>query len=137
VTVRGEVLNQLKKTFYKCYRCGELKGPYYITERSQINLGNCRSCQSSGPFMLDKAQCVYRNHQKITVQESHSDVDAGRIPRTKEVYLFGDNVDVLKPGEEAQITGIFMQRYECSMNVRQGYPVFNTHVEANSIVRIS
>lgn len=87
--------------------------------------------------MLDKAQCVYRNHQKITVQESHSDVDAGRIPRTKEVYLFGDNVDVLKPGEEAQITGIFMQRYECSMNVRQGYPVFNTHVEANSIVRIS
>jgi len=48
---------------------------------------------------MDKTQCVYRNHQKITLQESHSDVDAGRIPRTKEVYLVGDNVDVLKPGE--------------------------------------
>lgn len=100
VTVRGEVLNQLKKTFYKCYRCGEMKGPYYVSERNhQVNLGNCRSCQSSGPFIMDKTQCVYRNHQKITLQESHSDVDAGRIPRTKEVYLVGDNVDVLKPGE--------------------------------------
>lgn len=137
VTVRGEVLSQLKKTFYKCYRCGELKGPYFITDRSQINLGNCRSCQSSGPFLLDKSQCVYRNHQKITVQESHSDVDAGRIPRTKEVVLIGDNVDILKPGEEAQITGIYTSRYECSLNVKQGYPVFSTYIEANSIVKVN
>jgi DNA replicative helicase MCM subunit Mcm2 (Cdc46/Mcm family) len=30
-----------------------------------------------------------------------------------------------------------MQRYECFMNIKQGYPVFHTYVEANSIVRIS
>jgi len=30
ITVRSEVFNQLKKAVYKCYRCGEPKGPYFL-----------------------------------------------------------------------------------------------------------
>jgi len=69
----------------------------------------------------------------ITLQESPSDVDAGRIPRSKEVILTGDNVDSVKPGEEVEIIGVFVLRYECSMNIKQGFPVFKTFVEANSL----
>jgi len=76
-----------------------------------INKGICRSCQQGGPFIVVKNKSIYANHQKIVIQESPSDVDAGRIPRTKEVYLTGDNVDMIKPGEEVQIIGIYVMKY--------------------------
>lgn len=48
---------------------------------------------------IEKYKSVYRNYQKITVQESPSDVLPGRIPRQKEVVLLGDNIDIAKPGD--------------------------------------
>ena len=35
---------------------------------------------------------VYRNYQKITLQESPGSVPAGRLPRSKEVILLNDLV---------------------------------------------
>ena len=35
------------------------------------------------PMQLDVRQTVYRNYQKITLQESPGSVPAGRIPRSK------------------------------------------------------
>lgn len=67
VTVRGESLSQMVKVIYKCTRCGETKGPFYIHNRSGSNLGNCRSCQSSA-FTMEKGRCLYQNYQRITVQ---------------------------------------------------------------------
>jgi DNA replication licensing factor MCM2 len=64
----------------------------------KVKLGQCVSCQSPGPFRVEKKKTVYRNYQKITVQESPSEVLPGRIPRSKEVILLGDNIDVAKPG---------------------------------------
>jgi DNA replication licensing factor MCM2 len=57
----------------------------------------------------------------------------GRIPRSKEALLFGDNIDLVKPGDEVELVGIYIARYECALNVKQGFPVFNTLIEANSI----
>jgi DNA replication licensing factor MCM2 len=68
ITIRSEVFSQLKKIFYKCYRCGLIKGPFYINSVNNVNLGNCASCQSTGPFPIEKTKTVYRNYQKITVQ---------------------------------------------------------------------
>jgi len=68
VTARSEVFSQLKKAMYKCFRCGEQKGPYFLHERETINHGACRACQASGPYLLEKLKSVYRNYQKLTVQ---------------------------------------------------------------------
>lgn len=51
------------------------------------------------PFLL-LAQTVYRNYQKITLQESPGSVPPGRLPRTKEIILLGDLIDTARPGEE-------------------------------------
>ena len=45
-------------------------------------------------------QTVYKNYQRITVQESPGKVDAGRLPRSKDVILLGDLCDICKPGDE-------------------------------------
>lgn len=57
----------------------------------------------------------------------------GRIPRSKEVIVTGDNVDLAKPGEDIDIIGIYILRYQLSINIQQGFPVFSAYVEANSI----
>lgn len=45
-------------------------------------------------------QTVYRNYQKMTLQESPGSVPAGRLPRHREVILLWDLIDSAKPGEE-------------------------------------
>lgn len=60
----------------------------------------------------------------------------GRIPRCKEVVLFGDNIDVARPGDYIEVTGIYINRYEFSLNVRQGFPLFNTLIEANCVTKM-
>ncbi len=50
-------------------------------------------------------ETVYRNYQKITVQESPGTVPAGRLPRQKDVILLHDLIDTARPGEQVTITG--------------------------------
>ena len=45
-------------------------------------------------------QTVYRNYQKMTLQESPGSVPPGRLPRHREVILLWDLIDKAKPGEE-------------------------------------
>ena len=56
-------------------------------------------------LQLNVAETVYRNYQKITVQESPGTVSAGRLPRHKEVVLLHDLINRARPGEEVTVTG--------------------------------
>lgn len=50
-------------------------------------------------------ETIYRNYQKITLQESPGSVPAGRLPRHKEVVLLFDLIDKARPGEQIDVTG--------------------------------
>ena len=43
---------------------------------------------------------LYRNYQRISIQESPGTVPPGRIPRSKEILLLGDLCDTCRPGDE-------------------------------------
>lgn len=102
ITKRSIIYSQLKKITFRCYRCGQLKQDFYVNNFNDIKniaLGQCTSCQSNGPFLIDKSSTVYRNYQMVTIQEAPHEVPPGRIPRQKEVVLLGDNIDVARPGD--------------------------------------
>lgn len=40
-------------------------------------------------------ETVYRNYQKVTIQESPGKIPAGRMPRSKECILLADLTDRL------------------------------------------
>ena len=50
-------------------------------------------------------ETIYRNYQKITLQEAPGSVQAGRLPRHKEVILLHDLIDQARPGEEITLVG--------------------------------
>ena len=41
-------------------------------------------------------QTLYKNYQRITIQESPGKVSAGRLPRSKDAVLLGDLCDTCK-----------------------------------------
>lgn len=78
-------------------------------------------------------QTIYSNYQRITIQESPGKVPAGRLPRSKDAILMGDLCDSCKPGDEIDITGIYYNNYDGSLNTQNGFPVFATVLQANHI----
>ncbi|KAK8813154.1 hypothetical protein WA158_002746 [Blastocystis sp. Blastoise] len=133
ITRRTGVFPQLTLVKFICTRCNNSIGPFPQTTDKEIKLGTCPACQSKGPFKLDTQQTVYRNYQKIYLQESPGSVPAGRIPRSKEVILTGDLIDIARPGEEVYVIGTYTNNFDMSLNTKNGFPVFSTVIEANSI----
>ncbi|OAQ60255.1 DNA replication licensing factor mcm2 [Pochonia chlamydosporia 170] len=135
VTRRSGVFPQLKYVKFDCTKCGVTLGPFQQESNVEVKITYCQSCQSRGPFTLNSEKTVYRNYQKLTLQESPGTVPAGRLPRTREVILLWDLIDKAKPGEEIEVTGIYRNNYDAQLNNRNGFPVFATILEANNVIK--
>ncbi|KAF2147424.1 uncharacterized protein K452DRAFT_261914 [Aplosporella prunicola CBS 121167] len=135
VTRRSGVFPQLKYVKFDCTKCGVTLGPFPQDSSAEVKISFCQNCQSRGPFTLNAERTVYRNYQKLTLQESPGTVPAGRLPRHREVILLWDLIDSAKPGEEVDITGIYRNNYDAQLNNKNGFPVFATILEANHIIK--
>ncbi|KAF2102039.1 MCM-domain-containing protein [Rhizodiscina lignyota] len=135
VTRRSGVFPQLKYVKFDCTKCGTTLGPFSQDSNVEVKVSFCQNCQSRGPFTLNSEKTVYRNYQKLTLQEAPGTVPAGRLPRHREVILLWDLIDSAKPGEEVEVTGIYRNNYDASLNNKNGFPVFATILEANHVVK--
>ncbi|KAJ4361348.1 MCM DNA helicase complex subunit [Ascochyta clinopodiicola] len=135
VTRRSGVFPQLKYVKFDCTKCGTTLGPFHQDSNVEVRISFCQNCQSRGPFTVNSERTVYRNYQKLTLQESPGTVPAGRLPRHREVILLWDLIDSAKPGEEIEVTGIYRNNYDAALNNKNGFPVFATILEANYVVK--
>ncbi|KAL3315604.1 MCM DNA helicase complex subunit [Cichlidogyrus casuarinus] len=136
VTSTTSVMPQLSLVRYNCIKCNCLIGPFVQGQSgSEIKPSTCPDCQSGGPFEVNMEHTVYKNYQKINLQESPGKVPPGRLPRSKDVILLDDLVDSCKPGDEIELTGIYTHDYDGSLNTQQGFPVFATVIIANNVIK--
>ncbi|KAI2640192.1 MCM-domain-containing protein [Xylaria nigripes] len=135
VTRRTGVFPQLNYVKFDCTKCGVTLGPFQQESNVEVKIKYCQNCQSRGPFTINSEKTIYRNYQKLTLQESPGTVPAGRLPRTREVILLWDLIDKAKPGEEIEVTGVYRNNYDAQLNNRNGFPVFSTILEANNVVK--
>ncbi|XP_077386655.1 DNA replication licensing factor MCM2 [Festucalex cinctus] len=129
------VLPQLGMVKYNCNKCNFVLGPFFQSQNQEVKPGSCPECQSQGPFDINMEETVYQNYQRITIQESPGKVAAGRLPRSKDAILLADLVDSCKPGDEIELTGVYHNNYDGSLNVANGFPVFATVILANHVAR--
>jgi len=135
VTSSTGVLPQLSLIKYDCDKCSYVLGPFVQSQNQETKPGVCPECQSRGPFNINMEQTLYKNYQRITIQESPGKVPAGRLPRSKDAILLGDLCDTCRPGDEIELTGVYTNNYDGSLNTAQGFPVFATVIMANHVLR--
>jgi DNA replication licensing factor MCM2 len=81
VTRRTQVFPQIQSVTFDCAHCKNTAGPFTQADGADIRPDQCGVCGRQGTFRLNQALTVYRNYQKITLQESPGTVPAGRVPR--------------------------------------------------------
>lgn len=135
VTKRSSVFPQLKYVKFDCLSCGHILGPFWQDASQEVKVSYCSNCEKKGPFRVNAEQTVYRNYQKMTLQESPGSVPPGRLPRHREVILLWDLIDSAKPGDEIEVTGVYRNNFDASLNTKNGFPVFATVLEANHIAK--
>lgn len=132
ITKRSGIRPLMKSVAYDCGNCGVLLGPYKITG-TEVRPDSCPSCGGRGPFKVNATHTEYGNTQLITLQETPGSVPPGRVPRHKEVTLEGDLIDIARPGEEVEVTGIYMHTNLVTPKRANGFPTFSTVIEANCV----
>lgn len=139
VTRRGEVYPKLQIAYYKCMnrQCQAVEGPIRVDgvgddAVSLMMPEECPLCEGSH-FKLDTKLSQYANIQRINLQETPGSVPPGRVPRQKEVFLSHDLIDIARPGEEIEVTGVFEQKYDSGLTLKSGFPVFSTFLTANHV----
>ncbi|EJW02952.1 hypothetical protein EDEG_02664 [Edhazardia aedis USNM 41457] len=126
VTKRSAVFPLLSVVTYFCQKCSTTFGPLVFDKESQKI---CLNCQSKGPFTVVNTETIYKDMQKVTIQEVPGTVPSGMLPRHKEIQLFYDLIDCCKPGEEIEVTGIYKNTYD---NIKSA-AIFRTVIDAITV----
>lgn len=133
VTRRSGVFPQLQLVTFNCIKCRAVTGPYTQNSPTEARPSRCPECQSPGPFRINYTGTIYRNYQKITLQEAPGSVPVGRVPRQKDVVLLHDLINSVSLGEMVDVTAVYKHTFDPSLNSKKGFPVFSTVLQANYV----
>ncbi|MBO3802745.1 MAG: AAA family ATPase [Candidatus Brockarchaeota archaeon] len=118
---------------FVCKRCGErqdvpqsgdvMRYPAVCGEPSCAQRG-------SGAFELLESESEFVDVQEIRLQERPEDLPAGQLPRTADIHVFDDMVDVARPGDRVTLVGIVVGEAEYHP-FRGRYRTFNLKLQCN------
>jgi len=91
--------------------------------------------EENNPLETEFGLSIYKDHQTITVQEMPEKAPAGQLPRSVDIILDNDLVDVVKPGDRVQVIGT----YRCLPGKKGGFTsgTFRTIMIACNVKQLS
>ncbi|SAM80469.1 probable replication licensing factor MCM4 [Ustilago bromivora] len=114
VTVRGLVIRatpiipEMKQAFFRCLVCNHTV-PVEIDRGRIAEPDRCprQVCNLQGSMSLIHNRCEFSDRQVVRIQETPDVVPDGQTPHTVSMCSYDELVDVSKPGDRVEITGIF------------------------------
>jgi replicative DNA helicase Mcm len=105
IIVRASAITPLvMRATFMCSVCGELNH----IEQSGVTLQRpqkCLACDNRKSFELVPKESVFIDSQLVTIQERPEDLPPGQLPRSINVELKDDIVDIARPGDRITLTG--------------------------------
>lgn len=114
VTVRGLVIRttpvipDMKAAFFRCLVCNHTV-PVEIDRGRIAEPDACPRdvCNAKGAIALIHNRCEFADRQVVRLQETPDVVPDGQTPHTVSLCVYDELVDVCKPGDRIEVTGIF------------------------------
>ncbi|ABL77904.1 minichromosome maintenance protein MCM [Thermofilum pendens] len=135
VTKISPVKQELVEGVFKCKTCGtELtvpQGPEGLTKPTTCPVCSENGVKSAG-FVLLPEKSKFVDLQKFVLQEKPEELPPGQLPRSIEVLVREDLVDVVRPGDRATVVG-FLRMEEDKKLVKNAPPIFHAYLEANYV----
>lgn len=106
VTRTSEIRPELYKASFTCDVCKALvtnvEQTFKYTEpTSCIN----NTCINQSEWTLNISKSLFLDWQKVRIQENSNEIPNGSMPRTLDIILRGELVDLAKPGDKCRFTG--------------------------------
>ena len=137
VSLRGFVVRtsnpipELKQAAFKCDTCGEFQ--LVNVENGRVNepkICSNPACASKD-IQLVHSRCQFYDRQIVRIQETPDSVPDGQTPHTVSVVVYDELVDVTKPGDRVEVTGVY-KAMPIRLNPRQRITraIFKTYIDA-------
>lgn len=143
ITVRGLVIRatslipDMKKAYFRCSACN------YSVVRG-IDRGRIQepqrcpraACNSLGSMTIIHNRCEFADRQIIRLQETPDVVPDGQTPHSVTLIAYDDLVDLTKPGDRVEVTGVFRgQPVRVNPRQRSQKSLYKTFVDIVHIKR--
>lgn len=136
----SEIRPFLQVASYACEECGN-EVYQKVNSKVFLPLTECKSetCirnKSIGKIFLNTRSSKFVNFQEIKIQEPPGDVPPGHVPRSINVFCFGNNVNKCTSGDIIILSGIFLPNVASGNNMSfKGRLIHDTYVECYNIVK--
>ncbi|EIE86614.1 hypothetical protein RO3G_11325 [Rhizopus delemar RA 99-880] len=114
ITIKGllirssPIIPDMKEAFFRCLICDN-EVTVAVDRGRILEPTRCHreSCGADNCMSLIHNRCTFSDKQVARIQETPDVVPDGQTPQTVTMCLYDDLVDVAKPGDRLEITGIF------------------------------
>merc|ERR1712112_229404 len=125
----SNLIPEMAEAFFKCSQCG-------MTAEVEIERGRiaeptlCSHCNTNHSFVLVHNRSKFSDKQMIKLQESPDDMPAGQTPHTVVLYVHGELVDKVQPGDRVAVTGVYRAvPHRSNPKMRNLLSVYKTHID--------
>ena len=135
IAIRGMVLRcspvipDLKQAFFRCMVCRY--AVEVLIDRGKIHEPqSCDHCSAKYSMELVHNRCMFADKQLVKLQETPESIPEGETPHTMTLFAFDDLVDVARPGDRVEVTGVYraIPRRVNPKN-RSLRSVYSTHID--------
>ncbi|MCO5571154.1 hypothetical protein L7F22_024888 [Adiantum nelumboides] len=139
VTKCSLVRPKVVKSVHFCPSTGDFTSREYrdITSNTGLPTGSVYPTRDDlGNLLVTEfGLCKYRDHQTISMQEMPENSAPGQLPRSIDVVVEDDLVDICKPGDRVTVVGIYKAVAGKTKGSVNG--VFRTIIVANNIAQLN
>jgi len=139
ITKINSSVPELIQSVHYCPANAKFHRRTYRTETSVLGLATTMAFPTRDdeghPLETEHGLCRYKDRQTLFLQEMPERAPAGQLPRSVEIDLEDDLVDVIKPGDRVRIAGLYKPVTKRSLGGSHS-GTMNTTIGANSVTKL-